>query len=247
MQLMFELETSPVLPRLRGALLALFGPQPHRGGADPLSQMINSVISARTLDEVTWKAFVRLRDGFADWAALAEAAPKLVEALIAQVTFADRKARQLPTLIRMIQIRAGGLDLTFLAEKPAEEAMEWLQSLPGVGVKTAAATLNFSALRGRALVVDTHVHRVARRLGLAAAKSEPAQAYETLMGLVPAAWTAEDLFELHWLIKGLGQSICTDAAPLCGRCPLKATCPRLGVGVGRKVVDLAEARGRGAR
>ena len=244
MQLMFELETSPVLPRLRGALLDLFGPQPHRGKADPLSQLINSVISARTLDEVTWKAFMRLRDAFPDWAALAEAAPQRIEAIIAQVTFAERKARQLPTLIRMIQIRAGGLDLNFLGEKPVEEAMEWLQSLPGVGVKTAAAALNFSALRGRALVVDTHVHRVTRRLGLVGPKSEPAQAYEVLMSLAPVAWTAEDLFELHWLIKGLGQSICTDAAPLCGRCPLKATCPRVGVGVGRKVVDLSEARGR---
>jgi endonuclease III len=207
MQLMFELETSPLLPRLRDALLALFGAQPHRG----------------------------------------KASPTRIEALIAPVTFAERKARQLPTLIRMIQIRAGGLDLNFLGEKPVEAAMEWLQSLPGVGVKTAAVTLNFSALRGRALVVDTHLHRVVRRLGLVGAKSESAQAYEVLMSLVPAAWTAEDLFELHWLIKGLGQSICSDGAPLCGRCPLKASCPRVGVGVGRKVLDLSEARGRGGR
>lgn len=244
MQLTFELEASPLLPRLRTALLAVFGPQPHRGKADPLSQLINSVISARTLDAVTWNAFVRLRDAFADWAALADAAPKRIEGIIAAVTFAERKARQLPTLIRMIQIRAGGLDLNFLAEKPVEEAMEWLQSLPGVGVKTAAVTLNFSALRGRALVVDTHLHRVVRRLGLVGAKSEPAQAYETLMRLVPSAWTAEDLFELHWLIKGLGQSICVDAAPRCGMCPLKATCPRVGVGVGRKVVEFSMAQRR---
>lgn len=242
MQLTLELETSPVLPRLRSALLAVFGPQPHNGRADPLSQLINSVISARTLDAVTWNAFVRLRDAFPDWAALADAAPKRIEAIIAAVTFAERKARQLPTLIRMIQIRAGSLDLNFLAEKPVEEAMEWLQSLPGVGVKTAAVTLNFSALHGRALVVDTHVHRVIRRLGLAGAKSEPAQAYETLMSLVPATWTAENLFELHWLIKGLGQSICIDAAPRCGMCPLKATCPRVGVGVGRKVVEFSISR-----
>ena len=245
MQLTFDLETSPLLPRLRDRLLAVFGPQPHQGRADPLSQLINSVISARTLDAVSWAAFTRLRGMFADWAALAEASPKRIEAAIGAVTFADAKARQLPILIRVIQIRAGGLDLGFLAKQPVELAMEWLQSLPGVGVKSAAVTLNFSALRGRALVVDTHVHRVTRRLGLAPRSGEPTQAYEALMAQVPAAWSAEDLFELHWLIKGLSQSICTDASPRCGMCPLKAECPRIGVGVGRKVIDLAARRAPG--
>lgn len=242
MQLTFELEPSPPLPRLRDSLLAMFGPQPHEGRADPLSWLINSVLSARTLDKVSASAFMRLRGAFEDWAAIAEASPKRIEAAIAAVTFADQKARQLPTLVRVIQIRAGGLDLDFLAGLPVEDAMEWLQSLPGVGVKSAAVALNFSALRGRALVVDTHVHRVAKRLGLVGRSSEPAQAYATLMAMVPAAWTAEDLFELHWLIKGLGQKICADAAPRCGMCPLKAMCPRVGVGVGRKVIELPVAR-----
>lgn len=246
MQLTLDLETAPLLPRLRDALLALFGPQPHRGQADPLSQLIHSLISARTPDAVSWAAFERLRGMFEDWAALAETSPKRIEAAIAAVTFADAKARQLPILIRLIQIRAGGLDLGFLAERSVEQAMEWLQSLPGVGVKSAAVTLNFSALRGRALVVDTHVHRVTRRLGLAPRSSEPAQAYEALMAMVPAAWSAEDLFELHWLIKGLSQSICTDGSPRCGMCPLKSECPRIGVGVGRKVIDISAVhRARG--
>jgi endonuclease-3 len=244
MQLMFELETSPVLPRLRTALLAMFGPQRREIRPDPLSKLIHSLISARTLDEVGWNAFTHLRAAFDDWAELANASPKKIEAAISQVTFAERKARQLPILIRVLQIRAGGLDLDFLGERSVEEAMEWLQSLPGVGVKTAAVTLNFSTLNARALVVDTHVHRVTKRLGLTGRTSEPVQAYQTLMSLAPQDWGAEDLFELHWLIKGLGQKICTDAAPRCGMCPLKATCPRIGVGVGRKVVELTPARGR---
>jgi endonuclease III len=60
--------------------------------------------------------------------------------------------------------------------------------------------------------------------------------------MVPASWRAEDLFELHWLLKGLGQSVCTDTAPRCGMCPLKAHCPRVGVGVGRKVIDFPAGR-----
>jgi endonuclease-3 len=242
MQLTLELDTSPLLPRLREALLGLFGPQTSRARPDPLSQLIHAIIAARTPDQAAWNAFVRLRGAFPDWADLAGAAPKKIEVAIAQVAFAERKARQLPTLIRVIQIRAGGLDLDFLAERPVEEAMEWLQSLPGVGVRTAAVTLNFSRLNRPALVVDSHVCRVARRLGLAPRTSEPAQAYAALSELLPAAWRAEDLLELHWLIKGLGQSICAEAAPRCGMCPLKTECPRIGVGVGRKVIDFPAAR-----
>jgi endonuclease III len=246
MQLMFDLETSPLLPRFRAQLLDVFGPQRRTARPDPLSQLILSVISARTLDAVSASAFLRLRGVFKDWAELADASPKKIEAAIAATTFADRKARQLPILIRVIQVRTSGLDLDFLGERPVEEAMDWLQSLPGVGAKTAAVTLNFSRLNRRALVVDTHVHRVAKRLGLVGRTSEPAQAYDALMSLIPSDWSADDLFELHWLIKGLSQSICAEAAPRCGMCPLKATCPRVGVGVGRKVVELSASRRTGA-
>jgi endonuclease-3 len=245
MQLNLELETTPLLPRLRDALVGLFGPQRPRGGADALSQLILSIVSARTYDEVSHAAFVRLREAFPDWSELATASPMRIEAAIAAVTFAERKARQLPTLIRVLQIRACGLDLGFLGERPVDEAMEWLQSLPGVGCKSAAATLNFSLLRRRALVVDTHVLRVTRRLGLVGRTSEPAQAYAALMAMVPTAWSAEDLFEFHWLVKGLGQSVCADTAPRCGMCPLNGLCPRTGVGVGRKVIDFPVGRRHG--
>jgi endonuclease-3 len=242
MQLTFDLETTPLVPQLRDHLLVTFGPQRAQGRHDPLSQLIKSLISARTKDADSWAAFVRLSDAFGDWAELATAAPKRIEAAIAAVTFADAKARQLPILIRVIQIRAGGLDLGFLADRSVEDAMEWLQSLPGVGCLSAAATLNFSTLARRVLPVDTHTHRVVRRLGLAGRASEPTDAFQAMMSLVPQTWGAEDLFELHWLLKGLGQSICTDDAPKCGMCPLRAMCPRIGVGVGRKVVDFAAAR-----
>jgi endonuclease-3 len=244
MQLTFDLETAPLLPQLRDHLLITFGPQKAQGRLDPLSQLIKSLISARTKDAVSWAAYVRLSEAFPNWADLASAPEKRIEAAIAAVTFADAKARQLPILIRVIQIRAPGLDLGFLADRTVEEAMEWLQSLPGVGCKSAAQTLNFSTLNRRALVVDTHVHRVTRRLGVTGRASDASAAYDTLMEMAPQAWGPEDLFELHWLLKGLGQSVCPDDTPQCGMCPLRALCPRIGVGVGRKVVDFAAARKR---
>jgi len=247
MQTLFDFEPSPILPRLRDALKAAFGPQVPQTRLDPVSQLIKSLISARTYDSVSAAAFANLRRAFPTWDALKTAEPARVEAAIAAVTFADQKGRQLPILMQVIDHRAGGLDLGFLADWPVDQAMAWLEALPGVGRHTAAATLNFSSLNKRAMVVDANVHRVARRLGLSGRASEPAQSYDALMDLAPSNWSAETVFELHWLLKGLGQSICTDTPPACGRCPLKAECPRVDVGVGRKVVPFSAARRAGYR
>ena len=244
MQVLFDFEPDPLLPRLRDGLKATFGPQRPKERLDPVSQLVKAVLSTRTYDAISWAAFDTLRKTYPAWEDLAEAKPETIEALIAETTFADQKARQLPILMGVIQYRAGALTLDFLGDLPVDQAMGWLQNLPGVGNQIAGAVLNFSTLAKRTLVVDTHVHRVARRLGLSGRASEPQQSYETLMALTPPNWTAEDFFELHWLIKGLGQSICTDSPPTCGRCPLKAMCPRVDVGVGRKVVAFSGARGR---
>jgi len=229
MQLSFDLGGPPVLPQMRERLLGLFGPQRPFRRMDPLSQMIKSVVSSRTYDEVSWPSFLELRKAFPDWNELGDTAAAEVEHILRAVTHADLKGRQLPVLIRVLRTRSHGLDLGFLADHTVEEAMSWLQQLPSVGPKTAAATLNFSTLAMRAMVIDTHVHRVIRRLGLTDRRGDVAQAYEQMMELIPTDWTAEDLFELHWLFKGLGQDVCTAQLALCGRCPLKAVCPKIGV------------------
>jgi len=242
MQTLFDFEPSPLLPRLRDALRVLFGPQTPKVRLDPVSQLIKSLISARTFDHVSAEAFARLRRAYPNWERLKSAAPVHIQAAIEQVTFADQKARQLPILMQAIEHKAGSLSLDLLGDWPVGQAMTWLQQLPGVGAHSAAAALNFSTLNKRAVVVDTNVHRVARRLGLSGRGAEAAQSHEALMALAPGDWTAETLYELHWLMKGLAQSICTDNAPACGRCPLKAMCPRVDVSVGRKVIAFTGKR-----
>jgi endonuclease-3 len=155
--------------------------------------------------------------------------------VIDPVTFADRKARQLPVLIRVLLLKRGELDLGFLRDEPVSAAMAWLMSLPGVGAKAAAAALNFSTLDRPVLVVDTHVARVARRLGLTG-RGDAQDAYERLMSEVPADWTAADLRELHSLMKAHGQSLCDHFEPACHHCALRADCARVGVGASGQVV-----------
>jgi endonuclease-3 len=103
--------------------------------------------------------------------------------------------------------------------------MQWLVGLYGVGAKIAATVLNFSTLRKAVLVVDTHLLRVGQRLGLLRPRADYAEGHDGYARLLPADWDADTLYELHWLIKWLGQEICHPTAPGCGHCPLRELCP----------------------
>jgi endonuclease-3 len=241
MQLSLALARSP-LESVRDALLCEFGPQRPVTRMDPISQLVKSSISGRTQDAVSWDAFLRLRAAFKNWDDLADAPVAAVARIIEDVTFPADKARYLTTALRMIRDKVGWLSLSHLKGLTVDQARWELQALPGVGVKVAACVLNFSDLAMRALVVDSHVDRVAKRIGLVGA-GDTTHTYHTLMGQAPDAWTADDLFELHWLMKrGLGQMLCPHEGPKCGACPLKATCAKAGVG---HSADVLEWRPRG--
>ncbi|MGZ8370422.1 MAG: endonuclease III domain-containing protein, partial [Caulobacteraceae bacterium] len=188
-------------------------------------QLIKSSISGRTKDDVSGPAYLRLRWAFPAWSRLAEVPPSEIEALIADVTHASEKAKRLGEAVRLILERTGSLRLDFLSDLPVEQALAWLEALPGVGRKVACAVLNFSTLKRPVMVVDTHVWRVAKRLGLASAKASPAMVSEAIMGMAPTSWTDADFYEFHWLLKCLGRAHCQHEATRCGACPLRTLCP----------------------
>jgi endonuclease-3 len=74
------------------------------------------------------------------------------------------------------------------------------------------------------MVVDTHVWRVARRFGLVGGRADPDGVRRLVMQEAPTSWGADDFYELHWLMKRLGQTFCADARPRCGACPLSRQC-----------------------
>lgn len=123
-------------------------------------------------------------------------------------------------MLSEVRARSGGFDLSFLREMPDDEARQWLRTLPAVGPKTAACVLLF-ALGKPALPVDTHVHRVAGRVGLVPPKLTPEKAQDLLEALVPAA----DQYLFHVMLIRHGRHTCTARNPSCGRCPLLGECP----------------------
>ena len=120
----------------------------------------------------------------------------------------------------IVHQRTGGFDLAFLGELPLDEAKSWLTSLPGVGPKTAAVVLSF-ALAMPAFAVDTHIHRVSRRLGLIGPKVSANQAHDVLEHAIDP----ERVFAAHVYLITHGRRVCKAQRPTCSICVLRERCP----------------------
>ncbi|NIA69790.1 endonuclease III [Pelagibius litoralis] len=213
-----------VLEEIHRRLRLRFGrPGPWRL-LDPMSQLVLGLVGGRTYGAVSLGAFEALADRFASWEQVRDAPEASLYETIAAVTFADVKAGRIKASLRMITEARGALTLDFLQYWRVDQALAWLERLPGVGRKTAAATLNLSTLRMKALVIDTHHLRVLRRLGLAGRRADAREAYDRILPYLPAAWGAEDMDVHHQLMKVLGQQICSHGLPCCGNCPLNSIC-----------------------
>jgi endonuclease-3 len=201
-------------------LVPLYGEPRWRAHHDPTAELVLTLLSQNTADTNSGRAFSRLLQRFPDWEAVLEAPLSEVEDAIRPGGLAPTKAPRLQAMLAEIRARTGGLDLAFLQDMPVSEARDWLRSLPAVGPKTAACVLLF-ALGKPALPVDTHVYRVAVRLGLVSAKLTPEKAQDALEALVPP-----DLqYLFHVMLIRHGRHTCVARNPACNRCPLLDACP----------------------
>ncbi len=200
-------------------------PIPYFSEKEPLSELISALLSHRTRNAASGKAFKALRERFPTWDEVMQAETSEIEELIAGVTWPELKAPRIRAILSAIQAHAGRLSLDFLAELSPPEARAWLEQFPGIGPKTSAAVLSFSSLRMRALPVDSHHHRVAQRLGLIGKKVGLGPAHILLLAQLPADWTAQDLYDNHEILMLHGQQVCHHRRPACGRCPLVDLCP----------------------
>lgn len=211
------------LRSIRDRLKIAFGRERAAFRVSPINQFIRSFISSRTMDWQSGRAFTRLLDRFSGPEALADAPVAEIEAALEGVQFADRKARELKDALLHIRTRAGAVDLEFLADLDVDAALLWLEQIRGVGRKISAATLNFSALRKRSFVVDTHIIRIMRRFGFVKPNAETEDVYDAVMQAA-GDMSAEDLYEFHWHLKRLGQNTCKAFQTSCNACPLSESC-----------------------
>lgn len=193
---------------------------------DPLSELISALLSHRTRNQESHRAYQQLRARFETWDAVRDAPTEEVQEAISPCTWPEQKAPRLQHVLREVGHRCGGpCNLEFLANMPIPEARAWLEALPGVGPKTSAAVLLFSTLRRPAMPVDSHHHRVAQRLGLIGPKVGEAAAHAQLEALLPPGWDAQQVYDHHEAFMFHGQKCCYFHTPACGRCVLLERCP----------------------
>jgi endonuclease III len=205
-----------VLGRLRKRYGELVPPR----RSDPLEELILTVLSQHTSDVNADRAFRSLRAAFPLWEDVVRAPTDAVADAIRSGGLADTKAPRIQAILRQILDRRGRFDLTYLRGLADDEARRELLSLPGVGPKSAAVVLSFSLGRD-AMPVDTHVHRVTKRLGLVPANASAEKADRILHELIPQGLRTE----LHVALIRLGREICKAPIPRCHVCPLKDICP----------------------
>jgi endonuclease-3 len=187
---------------------------------DPLDELVLTVLSQHTSDLNAERAFASLREAFPTWDDVVAAPELAVADAIRSGGLANTKAPRIQAILRAVYDREGRFDLARLRDVPDEEARAYLTSLSGVGPKTAAVVLSF-ALGRDAIPVDTHVHRVSKRLELIPANTSAEKADRLLHELVPDGLRTP----LHVALIRLGREICKAPTPLCRQCPLKDLCP----------------------
>jgi endonuclease-3 len=208
---------------IRRELARLFGRLTGPERSAPIWRLVRALIGCRTYDRVADPAMARLLASWPEPGLLAAASPAAVARALGDVTFADDKARNLVAALRQIGRERPDHDLAFLRHRPLHQALEWLERLPGVGQKVAAATLNASTLRLRVFIVDSHVHRILQRFGFIGPRADPQEGRDTVTAAA-GAFDADGLLELFALMKRLGQTLCRYERPACHACPLASRC-----------------------
>jgi endonuclease-3 len=207
-------------------LCAEYGcPIPYFADHDPLSALVSALLSHRTRNADSRRAFEALRERYATWEDLRDAPTDEVMALVEGCTWPEQKAPRLQAVLRQLTAELGEpLSLEALGERSPEDARAFLERLPGVGPKTSAATIAFSRLRRRALAVDSHHHRVAVRLGILGPTVAVGPAHAILEEMLPADWDAQAVYDDHEVFMLHGQRVCTWRAPACERCVVRDLC-----------------------
>ena len=193
--------------------------RPHRA-LPPLDELILTVLSQNTSDVNCERAYAAMRERYPRWHDVLEAPPAQLVAVLRPGGLANQKAPRIQAILAELAASEAGLDLGWLSGQEPEAAMAFLTALPGVGAKTASCVLLFS-LGIPVMPVDTHIHRIALRLGLIGPRVSADAAHPLLTALTPP----DRMLEAHLLLIEHGRRTCKARRPRCESCVLLDLCP----------------------
>ncbi len=220
------------LGRVYEKLIAAYGEPQNEPDHDPLGGLIATILSQHTSDINSGRAYQQLVTAFPTWEDVRDTATDKIAEAIKSGGLATIKSVRIQDVLHTLteQQQAQGEAKTLahylydeLARRTTEEAGHYLRQLPGVGPKTAACVLMFHLDRP-AFPIDTHVHRVSKRLGLIGANVSADKAHELFTKVVPAEW----VYALHVNLIRHGRQICHAQRPTCNACFLYSECAYVG-------------------
>ena len=183
-------------------------------GPDPFRILVGCIVSLRTKDEVTYPATERLFAIASDPKGMLKLTTAAIAKAIYPAGFYRTKAKQIRAISKILLSRYGGR---------VPDTIEELLLLPGVGRKTANLTVTLGFGKP-GICVDTHVHRIANRLGWVATKTPDDTEVALRLGLPKRWW-----IPINETLVRHGQQVCKPISPLCSACPIALRCPRIGV------------------
>jgi endonuclease-3 len=207
------------VPFVLDGLRSMYGVPEWSPRRDATEELVLTILAQHTSDLNAERAFAELRRRLPTWDEVESAPLPAVEAAIVSGGLAKQKAPRIQAALRAIHTERGDHSLAFLADMEPLAARDWLTRIPGIGKKTASVVLLFCF--GMPLMpVDTHVHRVTRRIGLVPPKASPDEAHERLMADI----APESIYEAHVNLITHGRQTCHARNPACFRCAVSARC-----------------------
>lgn len=209
------------IAKIHAALERHYGSKKARRAlSNPLDDLILAILSQKTRDVNSHRAFRMLRQVLPTWEQVHRAPENALAEAISPAGLANDKAAHIKVVLSQIHHTQGHFDLTFLRDVSVEEATAFLGRLNGIGSKIVAHVLLVS-LGKSVFPVDTHVRRVVRRLGLVSPTLTPKKVQAALQSMVPPPLFSS----MHVNLWQLGQKTCKSHTPLCDDCPLSRLCP----------------------
>jgi len=198
-----------------------YGRRRWPGPRDPVDVLVATILSQNTSGPNSSAGFANLKRRFASWGQLADSRLGAIEKCIRVSGLSRIKAPRIRSILRELRTERGSIDLGFLAQLEPGEAVGRLTRFDGVGAKTARCVLLF-ALGMEVFPVDTHIRRIAVRLGLLDART-PAEAAHAVLGPLVAP---RERYEMHVLLIEHGRRTCLARRPRCGQCGIRPLCPQ---------------------
>jgi len=203
--------------RLRARLAEVYGVPVAPPHGDAMAELVLTVLSQSTNDRNRDVAYLRLRERFSSWEAVRDAPLAEVEEAIRPGGISKVKSARIQAILRAI---GEPLDLDWMRDAPVAQSRGYLCALPGVGRKTAACVLLFS-FGLRDVPVDTHVGRVATRLGLLRPRASFEEHHDAILAFTPPGGE----LEMHVNLLRHGRRTCRAQRPACEACALARMCP----------------------